>query len=125
MAQRRRSSHPANARAPRKGRPLGILETVLDVVQRFVSAVTAGFAGPIEALLADARAQAREAMREAVRSFALLLLFVWGTLFALVGLALFLSSRVEALRGGLGFLVVGLGLVLLGLLVRAFRAPQA
>lgn len=125
MAQRRRSSQPAKARVPRKSRPLGILETVLDVVQRFVGAVAAGLAGPIEALLADARAQAREAMREAVRSFALLLLFVWGTLFALVGLALFLSSRVEALRGGLGFLVVGLGLVLLGLLVRAFRAPQA
>ena len=125
MAQRRRSSQSAKALAPRKGRPLGILETVLDVVQRFVGAVTAGLAGPIEALLADARAQAREAMREAVRSFALILLFVWGTLFALVGLALYLSSRVEALQGGLGFLVVGLGLVLLGLLVRAFRGPQA
>lgn len=93
---------------------LGFLSAVLD-------RLASSFSLQMETLMADAKSQVQETIRYAIKSVVLLLIFVWGILFSLVGLALYLSTHVDRLSGGLGFLAVGLGLLLLGALVKGLQ----
>jgi len=71
-----------------------------------------------EEVIKDTKEQIREAVERAVKKTIMAMLMLIGVLFALVGIAKYLSETVPSLSNGLGFVVVGLILLFLGIMVR-------
>lgn len=82
-------------------------ETLVDTVQE-----------KMQETLEVAELKLERALKRVLSVTALFLLLFIGFIFALVGLSQYLSERVEAFNYGVGFIVVGAGLVVLALLLR-------
>ena len=65
--------------------------------------------------IADAQQKVEETIHRALKVLMLYIIIFIGLIFVLVGFAKYLSETVDALAHGLGFLVVGLVLVLMGM----------
>ena len=69
-------------------------------------------------LMDDMQQRMELAIEKAIKRFIMLVLMFMGIIFSLVGLSKYLSETIPNLSNGLGFVVVGLALLFLGILTK-------
>ena len=72
----------------------------------------------VDATLDSARVKVERIAERVVKKILALALLLMGLLFGLVGLGMFLSAQVSVFADGIGFVVVGLFIVLLAMMVK-------
>lgn len=79
------------------------------------------FEDRVDATLDNAKLKVERIAENVVRKALAVTLLVMGMVFGLIGLGIFLTARVPVLAEGVGFIVIGLFIVLLAMVVKFTR----
>ena len=78
----------------------------------------------VSVTIEDTKKKIQQTVEYVIKTTVVFLIIVLGFIFALVGLSRYLTETVPSLDHGLGFLVIGGGLVVLGLIVKALTPKR-
>ena len=94
------------------------VKTMFEFFESLRQGVLGGMKSKLEDFLEDTREQIRVAVERAVKKAILGLIMMVGVIFALVGLAKYLSETVPSFANGIGYIVLGLALLFIAIIAK-------